>query len=74
MLAGGALLQQPKEGKEMARNKDGSVTLKTTGKVASSPKGSGAARKAPLAQSPATSGPKVTKQPGRTVVGKSAAN
>jgi len=58
----------------MARNSDGSVTLKTTGKTASSPKGSGAARRAPLAQAPAASGPMVTKEPGRTVVGKSAAN
>lgn len=58
----------------MARNKDGSVTLKTTGKVASTPKGAGAARPHPLGQRPAGSGPMVTKQPGRSVSPKSAAN
>lgn len=46
----------------MARNKDGSVTLKTTGKLASTPKkGSGVGRKAPLAQSSGGDGPKVRK-------------
>ena len=52
----------------MAKNRDGSVTLKTTGKLASTPKsGSGAGRKAPLAEAAGAVGPKVTKQPGRGV-------
>jgi hypothetical protein len=53
----------------MTKNSDGSVTLKSTGKVASTPKsGSGKGVKAPLARS-VSGGPKVVSKVGnRTVV------
>lgn len=52
----------------MVRNSDGSVTLKSTGKVASTPKsGSGKGVKAPLARS-VSGGPKVVGKSGKTTV------
>lgn len=52
----------------MTRNSDGSVTLQTTGKVASTPKsGSGKGVKAPLARS-VSGGPKVVQTGGKTSV------
>lgn len=56
----------------MAKNSDGSVTLKTTGKVATTPKsGSGQGVKAPLARSVSGGGSKVRTQTGRTVAPRS---
>lgn len=53
----------------MAKNADGTVTLKTTGKISHTPtSGSGAGRKAPLAVGAGSGGgPMVRKQPGRGV-------
>ena len=54
----------------MAKNADGSVTLKTTGKVASTPRsGSGKGVKAPLARSVSGGGSKVVGAGGKSGVG-----
>lgn len=49
----------------MAANSDGSVTLKTTGKVAATPAGSGTGQVMPVAAKKSTPGPMVVKTPGR---------
>lgn len=56
----------------MATNADGTVTTKTTGKVAQSPSGSGTGKVTPVAAKSSTAAPYVSKQPGRTAVGRSA--
>jgi len=53
----------------MAKNPDGTVVLRTTGKAASSPKGSGAATASPVAAGTSVaSTPGVKKQSGRKAV------
>lgn len=53
----------------MAKNSDGTVVLRTTGKVASTPKGSGAGKTSAVAVgAPVRSTPGVKRQAGRRVV------
>lgn len=54
----------------MATNSDGSVTLRTTGKVASTPSGSGTAVVKLATSKPSLRTTTVTKQPGRKPVSK----
>lgn len=56
----------------MATNADGTVTTKTTGKVASTPSGSGTGIVRPVAAKSSTRGTMVVKTPGRGAVGRSA--
>jgi hypothetical protein len=49
----------------MAANTDGSVTIKTTGKVAATPVGSGTGKVTPVAAKRSAPGPKVVRVPGR---------
>jgi hypothetical protein len=54
----------------MVLNDDGSVTLKTPGKTAQSPSGSGTGQVKPVTAKSSTPGPRVVKQKGRGPVGK----
>ena len=57
----------------MARNADGTVTVKTPGKVAQTPKsGTGTGQVKPPAAKSSVAGPKVVPTKGRTVVPKNA--
>lgn len=50
------------------KNADGTVTMATKGKLATTPRGSGAARKPPLQNSVQGKGPYVVPQPGRKAI------
>lgn len=56
----------------MAKNEDGTVTVKTPGKVASTPSGSGTGQVKPVAAKGHKPGPRVVPQKGRGPVPRSA--